>query len=180
MKFVEQEISGVWVIEPEKFGDSRGYFMESYKADLFENHVGKVNFIQDNESKSSYGVLRGLHFQHGEYAQAKLVRTIVGRVLDVIVDLRPDSATFGKHVAIELSEENARQMFVPRGFAHGFIVLSESAIFGYKVDNIYAPQAEGCLLATDPALNIDWRIPEEKCLMSQKDKEGELLSKLSL
>ncbi len=121
MKFTELEISGVWIIEPKKFGDSRGYFMESYKSDLFEKHVGEINFIQDNESKSSFGVLRGLHFQQGDFAQAKLVRTIVGSVLDVVVDLRPDSITFGKHIAVELSDENARQMFVPRGFAHGFI-----------------------------------------------------------
>ena len=175
MKFTELEIPGVWLIEARKFGDARGYFMESFKKEVFESHVGKVNFLQDNESKSSYGVLRGLHFQRGEMAQAKLVRAIVGSVLDVVVDIRKDSPTYGKHIAVELSEDNATQLFIPRGLAHGFVVLSDTAIFGYKVDNVYAPQSEACLLATDPALGIDWRVPSDKCLMSDKDMIGSLL-----
>lgn len=180
MQFTELAISGVWLIEPKKFGDSRGYFMESFKKEMFESHIGKVNFIQDNESKSSYGVLRGLHFQRGEMAQAKLVRAVVGSVLDVVVDIRKDSATFGQHLAVELNDENAQQLFIPRGMAHGFVVLSDTAIFGYKVDNVYSPQSEGCLLATDSTLGIDWRVPVEKCLMSDKDKNGTLFKDLEL
>ncbi|MFZ4456677.1 MAG: dTDP-4-dehydrorhamnose 3,5-epimerase [Bacteroidales bacterium] len=178
MKFTELNIKGVWLIEVPKYGDSRGYFMETFKKEQFETHIGCVSFIQNNESKSSYGVLRGLHFQKGEMAQAKLVRAVVGSVLDVVVDIRPESPTYGKHIAIELSEDNSLQLFVPRGMAHGFVVLSDTAIFGYQVDNTYAPQSEGCLLATDPALGIDWRVPIEKCLMSDKDKVGKLLSEL--
>ena len=139
MEFIEQSIPGVYVIEPKKFGDARGYFMETYRQDLFEQHVGKIDFVQDNESRSTYGVLRGLHFQKGEFSQAKLVRVIEGCVLDVAVDLRKSSPTFGKYVAVELSSENARQLFIPRGFAHGFLVLSPTATFVYKVDNVYAP-----------------------------------------
>ncbi len=178
MKFTELEIKGVWLIEAKKFGDARGYFMETFKKELFESHIGKVNFIQNNESKSSYGVLRGLHYQQGDMAQAKLVRAVVGSVLDVVVDIRPDSPTYGKHIAVELSEENACQLFVPRGMAHGFVVLSETALFSYKVDNIYAPQSEACILATDPALGIDWRVPADQCLMSEKDKIGKLFSEI--
>lgn len=178
MKFTELEIKGVWLIEAKKYGDARGYFTESFKKELFESHVGQVNFIQDNESKSSYGVLRGLHFQTGEFAQAKLVRAVVGSVLDVVVDVRRDSPTYGKHVAVELSAENSCQLFMPRGVAHGFVVLSDTAIFAYKVDNTYAPHSEGCLLATDPELGIDWRVPLEDCLMSDKDKIGTLLKDL--
>ncbi len=178
MNFTELEIPGLWLIQAKKFGDARGYFMESFKKEMFEKHIGQVNFIQDNESKSSYGVVRGLHFQKGEFAQAKLVRAVVGSVLDVVVDIRPDSPTYGKHVAIELTEENALQLFIPRGLAHGFAVLSPSAIFGYKVDNTYMPSSEGCLLATDPALGIDWQIPENEFLMSDKDKTGSLLKDL--
>ena len=142
MEYIKTEIEGVFVIEPKVFNDARGYFMEAWKQAEFNEHVGKVDFIQDNESKSSFGVLRGLHFQKGAAAQAKLVRVIKGKVLDVAVDIRKSSPTFGKHVMVELSEENKRQFFIPRGFAHGFLVLSEEAIFTYKVDNPYAPQSE--------------------------------------
>ncbi len=172
MKFIEQEIKGVWVIEPRRFGDLRGYFCETFKKEEFETHVGKVNFIQENESLSKRGVLRGLHFQKGEFSQAKLVRVSQGCVLDVIVDLRGDSPTFGKHVAVELSQENALQMFVPRGFAHGFVVLSDVAQFQYMVDNVYCPESECTLKFDDPVLGIDWRISEDEMLLSEKDKCG--------
>jgi len=177
MNFIEQKIKGVWVIEPRVFADDRGYFMESFKQAEFEKHVGKVDFIQDNESKSSYGVLRGLHFQTGEWAQSKLVRVIVGKVLDVAVDIRPDSPTFGQYVAVELSAENKRQLFIPRGFAHGFVVLSHEAIFSYKVDNVYAPQAEGSVNFADSTINIDWQIPLSDVLLSEKDKSAPFLDK---
>lgn len=143
MEYKETEIKGVWIIEPNVFDDSRGYFFEAWKAGEFEEHVGPIHFIQDNESKSSYGVLRGLHYQKGEFSQAKLVRVIKGRVLDVAVDIRKSSPTFRKHVMVELSEDNKRQLFIPRGFAHGFLVLSDEAIFTYKVDNVYAPSTRG-------------------------------------
>ena len=169
MKYTEQTIPGVWVIEPNVFNDSRGYFMEAFKKEEFGQHIGKVNFIQDNESKSSYGVLRGLHFQKGEFAQAKLVRVIKGEVLDVAVDIRKDSPTFGKYVSVLLSEENKKQFFIPRGFAHGFLVLSPEAIFTYKVDNIYAPQAEGGIIYNDPQIGIEWQIPAADILLSEKD-----------
>ena len=175
MNFIEQKIKGVWVIEPRVFADARGYFMESFKQAEFEKHIGKVDFIQDNESKSSYGVLRGLHFQKGEWAQAKLVRVIVGKVLDVAVDIRPDSSTFGQYVAVELSAENKRQFFIPRGFAHGFLVLSDEAVFTYKIDNIYAPQAEGAINFADPGIGIDWQIPHADILLSEKDKMAAFL-----
>ena len=170
MKFTEQSIKGVWVTEPKVFNDERGYFMESYKKNLFDEHIGKIDFIQDNESKSTRGVLRGLHFQKGEYAQAKLVRVVQGKVLDVAVDIRKDSPTFGQHVAVELSDENKRQFFVPRGFAHGFVVLSKEAIFQYKCDNFYAPEHEGGIAWNDPALGIDWKIEPNDALLSEKDK----------
>ena len=178
MEFIEQAITGVYVIEPKKFGDSRGYFMETYRQDLFEQHVGKVDFVQDNESRSTYGVLRGLHFQKGEFSQAKLVRVIEGRVLDVAVDLRKSSPTFGKYVAVELSDENARQLFIPRGFAHGFLVLSPTATFVYKVDNVYAPQSEASLIYNDPQVGIEWPIAEEEMLLSPKDRAGKPLSEV--
>ena len=171
MKYTEQEIPGVWVIEPVVFSDSRGYFFEAFKKEEFERHIGKVDFIQDNESKSSYGVLRGLHFQKGEFAQAKLVRVIKGEVLDVAVDIRKNSPTFGKYVAVVLSEENKKQFFIPRGFAHGFLVMSPEAIFTYKVDNIYAPQSEGGIIYNDPQIGIEWQIPEVDILLSEKDKK---------
>lgn len=172
MKFTEQSIKGVWVIEPVRHGDSRGYFMESFKLPEFEAHVGDVRFVQDNESMSGYGVLRGLHFQRGEFAQAKLVRVSRGRVLDVAVDLRRGSETYGRHVAVELSDENGRQLFIPRGFAHGFVVLSDVAQFQYKVDNVYAPQSEMTLLFNDRRLGIDWMVGEEDMLLSEKDMRG--------
>ncbi|MBQ0115181.1 MAG: dTDP-4-dehydrorhamnose 3,5-epimerase [Bacteroidales bacterium] len=175
MNFIEQEIKGVWVIEPIRHGDARGYFSEVFRLDLFREHIGDVNFIQDNESFSGYGVLRGLHFQKGEWSQAKLVRVSQGAVLDVAVDLRGDSPTFGKHVAVELSAENGRQLFIPRGFAHGFVVLSDHAQFQYKVDNVYAPHSEATLLSTDPALGIDWRLDHTKLQFSEKDTKGMML-----
>ncbi|MDR2955341.1 MAG: dTDP-4-dehydrorhamnose 3,5-epimerase [Prevotella sp.] len=180
MNFIKQELKDVWVIEPKVFPDERGYFMESYKKNAFEEHIGKVEFIQDNESKSSRGVLRGLHYQTGEYAQAKLVRALVGSVLDVIVDLRKSSPTFGKHLAVELSEENKRQLFVPRGFAHGFLVLSETAIFSYKVDNVYTPSHEASILWNDTTLSIDWGMSEKELILSPKDKSGKLFAEAIL
>ena len=169
MKIIKTDIEGVFILEPRVFGDSRGYFFESFSQKEFEEQVGKVVFVQDNESKSSYGVVRGLHYQLPPYTQAKLVRVVKGCVLDVVVDLRKGSPTFGKHVSSELSEENKRQLFVPRGFAHGFAVLSEEAVFQYKCDNYYAPDYEGGILFDDPALGIDWRIPREKMILSAKD-----------
>ena len=170
MTYIQTEIDGVWIIEPKVFNDARGYFMEAFKKEEFEANIGKVNFIQDNDSKSSYGVLRGLHYQKGEFCQAKLVRVIKGEVLDVAVDLRESSPTFGKYVSVLLNEENKRQFFIPRGFAHGFLVLSEEAIFTYKVDNAYAPQAEASVLYNDKDLSIDWPINENQIIMSDKDK----------
>lgn len=169
MDYIKTEIEGVYVIEPKVFKDERGYFMEAWKQSEFDANIGKIDFIQDNESKSSFGVLRGLHFQKGEFAQSKLVRVIKGRVLDVAVDIRRSSPTFGKHVMVELSEDNKRQFFIPRGFAHGFLVLSEEAIFTYKVDNPYAPQAEAGIRWNDPALSIKWPIDPAVVLTSDKD-----------
>lgn len=174
MDYIKTAIDGVYIIEPRVFKDERGYFFESWKQADFEEHIGKVNFIQDNESKSSYGVLRGLHYQKGEYSQAKLVRVIKGRVLDVAVDLRKSSPTFGQHVAVELSEDNKRQFFIPRGFAHGFLVLSQEAIFTYKVDNVYAPQHEASIRFNDPDLGIEWPIDANEVLTSEKDLKGNL------
>ena len=175
MEYKETEIKGVFVIEPKVFNDARGYFMEAWKREEFEAHVGKVDFVQDNESKSSYGVLRGLHFQKGACSQAKLVRVIKGRVLDVAVDLRKSSPTFGRHVMVELSDENKRQFFIPRGFAHGFLVLSEEAIFTDKVDNVYAPHADGGIRWNDPQLGIDWPIDPQEVQTSEKDLNLPLL-----
>lgn len=170
MNYIQTAIEGVWVIEPKVFNDQRGYFFEAWKQAEFDEHIGRhVSFIQDNESKSSYGVLRGLHYQKGEFSQAKLVRVIKGRVLDVAVDLRKHSATFGQYVAVELSEENKRQFFIPRGFAHGFLVLSDEAIFTYKVDNVYAPQAEASIRWNDETIGIDWPIDTKDVLTSEKD-----------
>ncbi len=167
---IETAIPGVVVIEPKVFGDARGYFLESWSQRDFDAQVRPVRFVQDNESKSSYGVLRGLHFQKGKDAQSKLVRVIKGRVLDVAVDIRRGSPTFGKHVMVELTGENHRQFFIPRGFAHGFVVLSEEALFQYKCDNLYAPQAEGAIAWDDPDLGIDWQLPADKVLLSAKDQ----------
>lgn len=172
MNFTQLSIPGVWLVEPVRFGDARGYFMESFKLDEFRAHIGDIHFVQDNESMSTRGVLRGLHFQKGEFSQAKLVRVSHGTVLDVAVDLRGGSPTFGRHVAVELSQDNARQLFIPRGFAHGFVVLSDTAQFQYKVDNVYAPQSEATLRFDDPALGIDWRLPHEQLLLSPKDLKG--------
>lgn len=170
MNIIKTEIDGVVIIEPRLFKDDRGYFFESYSEKDFNAQVREIKFVQDNESKSSYGVLRGLHFQKPPYAQSKLVRVIKGAVLDVAVDIRKGSPTFGKHVAVELTEDNHRQFFIPRGFAHGFSVLTPEVIFQYKCDNFYAPQSEGALAWDDPDLGIDWRIPSDKIILSEKDK----------
>jgi dTDP-4-dehydrorhamnose 3,5-epimerase len=175
MDFKETAIKGVYIIEPRVFNDARGYFFEAWKQAEFEEHIGKVNFVQDNESKSSRGVLRGLHYQKGDYSQAKLVRVIKGCVLDVAVDIRKSSPTFGKHVMVELSGENKRQFFIPRGFAHGFLVLSDEAIFTYKVDNVYAPQADAGIRWNDPVLGIEWPIDPKEVLTSEKDLKQPLL-----
>ena len=175
MEYKETEIKGVYVIEPRVFNDARGYFMEAWKQEEFNEHVGRVEFIQDNESKSSYGVLRGLHYQKGEASQAKLVRVIKGRVVDVAVDIRRGSPTFGKHVMVELSEDNKRQFFIPRGFAHGFLVLSDEAIFTYKVDNPYAPQQDAGIRWNDPDLGIEWPIDPKEVITSEKDLKQPLL-----
>lgn len=177
MKYIETEIPGVYILEPTIFADDRGYFTETYRKADFDKNIGyDVDFIQDNQSKSSYGVLRGLHFQKGADAQAKLVRVIKGKVVDVAVDLRKASPTFGKYVMVELSEENMRQLFVPRGFAHGFRVLSPEAIFTYKVDNKYAPQSECTLAYNDPTVNIQWPISNpEELILSDKDINHALL-----
>ena len=172
MEYTETDIKGVWVITPKVFNDARGYFFEAWKKSEFEQHVGKVEFIQDNESKSSYGVLRGLHYQKGDYSQAKLVRVIKGCVVDVAVDLRQSSPTFGKHVMVELSEDNKRQLFIPRGFAHGSLVLSQEAVFTYKVDNVYAPEHEASIMWNDPDINISWPIEAKDILTSAKDLKG--------
>jgi dTDP-4-dehydrorhamnose 3,5-epimerase len=169
MKFIKTEISDVYIIEPSVFGDNRGYFLESYNQKRFEEVVGKASFVQDNESKSSKGVLRGLHFQKPPYAQAKLVRCIEGKVLDVVVDIRRGSPTYGKHVAVKLTGENKKQLYVPRGFAHGFLVLSESAIFAYKVNNNYAPAYDEGIRWDDSTLNIKWGVNESEVLVSEKD-----------
>lgn len=175
MKVIKTAIEDVVIIEPDVFGDARGYFFESYSQKKFNEQVREVKFVQDNESKSKYGVLRGLHFQKGKDAQSKLVRVVKGRVLDVAVDIRNGSPTFGKYVAVELTEDNHRQLFVPRGFAHGFSVLSEEAIFQYKCDNLYAPQAEGAIAWNDPEIGIDWGLPAEDVLLSAKDAAHPLL-----
>lgn len=175
MNYRETEIKGVYVIEPRVFTDARGYFMEAFKQAEFDEHIGHVGFIQDNESMSSRNVLRGLHYQKGEYSQAKLVRVIKGSVLDVAVDIRKSSPTFGRHVAVELSETNKKQFFIPRGFAHGFLVLSDEAIFTYKVDNVYAPQAEAGIRWDDPQLDIEWPVSASDVLTSEKDLKAPFL-----
>ena len=178
MRVIETGIEGVLILEPRVFEDQRGYFFESFNLREFEEKVGHMDFVQDNESKSSYGVVRGLHFQKGEHCQAKLVRVVKGRVLDVAVDIRPGSPTFGKHVAVELTEENHLQFLIPRGMAHGFSVLSEEAIFQYKCDNFYCPASEGAIAWDDPDLGIDWKIPADKVILSQKDSHHPRLSEL--
>lgn len=180
MEYKETDIKGVWVIEPKVFNDARGYFFEAWKKEEFENHIGSVNFVQDNESKSSRGVLRGLHYQKGEFSQAKLVRVISGTVIDVAVDIRRSSPTFGRYVAVELSAENKRQLFIPRGMAHGFLVLSDEAVFTYKVDNVYAPQAEASIRFDDPTIGIEWPIDPAEMLLSPKDQNGKSLQDAEL
>lgn len=176
MGVIRTEIPEVMIIEPRVFGDERGYFFESYNKERFARETGlEVDFVQDNESMSCYGVLRGLHFQKGEHAQSKLVRVVRGRVLDVAVDIRRGSPTFGRHVAVELTGENHRQLFIPRGFAHGFVVLSQEAVFQYKCDNLYAPQAEGAIAWNDPQIGIEWGIPEQDVILSEKDRHHPLL-----
>lgn len=169
MEIIKTAIDGVVIIEPKVFKDQRGYFFESFSQREFEAKVRKINFVQDNESMSSYGVMRGLHFQRPPYTQSKLVRCVKGKVLDVAVDIRKGSPTYGQHVAVELSEDNHRQFFVPRGFAHGFAVLSDTAVFQYKCDNFYAPQADGGISIKDDSLGIDWKIPTDMVILSEKD-----------
>ena len=180
MKITTTAIEGVVILEPEVFGDERGYFFESFSQREFEEKVCKTTSVQDNESSSRYGVLRGLHFQKPPHAQAKLVRVVKGKVLDIAVDIRKGSPTFGHHVSIELSGENKRQLFIPRGFAHGFAVLSDEVVFQYKCDNYYVPHSEGGILWNDPALGIDWKLPEEDVILSEKDKKNVLLNELKL
>lgn len=175
MEVIKTDIEGVVIIEPRIFKDARGYFFESFSAKEFQEKVCQTTFVQDNESFSSYGVVRGLHFQKPPYTQSKLVRVIKGAVLDIAVDLRKGSPTYGKHVAVELTGENHRQLFIPKGFAHGFSVLSDEVLFQYKCDNFYAPQSEGGIAWNDPALQIDWRIPADKILLSEKDTKHPLL-----
>ena len=176
MKVIQTHIDGVVILEPTVFGDSRGYFYESYNKQRFEEATGlDIDFVQDNQSKSCYGVLRGLHFQKLPYAQCKLVRCVRGRVLDVAVDIRKSSPTFGKYVAVELTEDNHRQLFIPHGFAHGFVVLSDEAIFQYKCDNFYHKESEGAIAWNDPEINIDWSIPFDDVILSDKDKVNPLL-----
>ena len=170
MKVTKTDIEGVVILTPRIFIDERGYFFESWSRHEFEEKIGKIDFCQDNESMSTYGVIRGLHFQNPPYAQSKLVRCIKGRVLDVAVDIRKGSPTYGKHVAVELTEDNHRQMFIPKGFAHGFSVLSETALFQYKCDNFYHPEADGGISLEDETLGIDWKIPDELKILSEKDK----------
>lgn len=176
MEATKTNIDGVFIIEPRVFKDARGYFFESYSERDFNAQVREIHFVQDNESKSSYGVMRGLHFQRPPFTQSKLVRCVKGAVLDVAVDIRKGSPTYGQHVAVELTEDNHRQFFVPRGFAHGFAVLSEEAVFQYKCDNFYHPEADGGISILDTSLGIDWRIPTNKAILSEKDTKHPLLA----
>lgn len=173
MKFIETSINGVFIIEPTIFNDDRGYFYESFREDKFIEKIGDIRFIQDNEAKSNYGVLRGLHYQKDKYAQSKLVRVVSGSVLDVAVDIRKNSPTYGKYVSVKLSGENKKQFFIPRGFAHGYVVLENNTIFCYKCDNYYAPEHEGSIIYNDPTININWIIPDEHLIISNKDKNNE-------
>lgn len=175
MEIIKTAIEGVVIIEPRLFKDERGYFFESFSQREFDEKVRPVRFVQDNESMSSYGVMRGLHFQRPPFTQSKLVRVVRGAVLDVAVDIRKESPTYGQHVAVELTEDNHRQFFIPQGFAHGFAVLSATAIFQYKCDNFYAPQADGGISILDTSLGIDWRIPTDKAVLSEKDTRHPLL-----
>jgi dTDP-4-dehydrorhamnose 3,5-epimerase len=180
MNFIKTEIPGLVIIEPKVFQDGRGYFYESFNQKEFEQNIGQIEFVQDNESKSVFGVLRGLHFQKPPFTQAKLVRCILGKILDVVVDLRSDSPTFGKHVAIELSSDDKKQLFIPKGFAHGFVVLSAEAIFSYKVDNFYSPQHDSGIYWNDQQLDINWKLPVEEIVLSEKDKKLKLLSETNV
>ena len=180
MEYKSTNIKGVYIIEPRVFNDARGYFFEAFKQSDFDKNIGHINFIQDNESKSSYGVLRGLHYQKGGFSQAKLVRVISGKVLDVAVDLRKSSETFGKYIMVELSGENHRQFFVPRGFAHGFLVLSDEAVFSYKVDNDYAPNEEASIRFDDPQLGIEWPVKGVDVVTSDKDLNGKSFKEANL
>ena len=175
MTIIQTGIEGLIVIEPKVFGDARGYFFEVFNEREFHELVGPVRFVQDNESKSSYGVMRGLHFQRPPFTQSKLVRCVKGAVLDVVVDIRKSSPTYGQHVAVELTEDNHRQFFIPKGFAHGFAVLSEIAVFQYKCDEFYHPESEGGISILDKTLNIDWRIPTDQAILSEKDIKHSLL-----
>lgn len=179
MAVIKTAIEGVVIIEPKLFGDERGYFFESYNEERFRAETGiETRFVQDNESRSKYGVLRGLHFQQPPYAQAKLVRVVKGRVLDVAVDIRTGSPTYGKYVAVELSEDNHRQLFIPKGFAHGYAVLSDEAIFQYKCDNLYHPECEGAIVWNDPSIAIDWGVAEGDIILSEKDKRNPTLAEI--
>ena len=175
MNVIQTKIEGLLIIEPKVFQDARGYFFESFSQRDFDAQVGKVVFVQDNESMSSYGVMRGLHFQRPPYTQSKLVRCVKGAVLDVAVDIRKGSPTYGQHVAVELTEDNHRQLFISKGFAHGFAVLSETAIFQYKCDEFYHPEADGGISILDTSLGIDWQIPTDKAILSEKDTKHPLL-----
>ena len=175
MNIIKTSIEGLLILEPRIFIDSRGYFFESFSQRKFDEKVGKITFVQDNESKSTYGVMRGLHFQCPPFSQTKLVRCVKGSVLDIAVDIRKGSPTYGQHVAVELTEENHRQIFIPKGFAHGFAVLSETAVFQYKCDEFYHPESEGGISILDETLNIDWRIPTDKAILSDKDTKHPLL-----
>jgi dTDP-4-dehydrorhamnose 3,5-epimerase len=178
MNVINTDIEEVVIIEPKVFGDHRGYFFESFSERDFNSQVREVKFVQDNESKSCYGVLRGLHFQKPPHSQSKLVRVVKGAVLDVAVDIRKGSPTFGRHVAVELTEDNHRQLFIPRGFAHGFVVLSDEVVFQYKCDNFYSPESEGAIAWDDPDLGIDWKVPADKIILSAKDKVHPCLKNL--
>lgn len=180
MNIIRTDIDGPVIIEPRLFTDGRGYFFESFSLRDFKDAVADVDFVQDNESRSVYGVVRGLHFQKAPYSQAKLVRVVKGAVLDVAVDIRPDSPSFGKHIAVELTEENHRQLFIPGGFAHGFSVLSDEVVFQYKCDNYYEPASEGGISFDDPELGIDWRIPSDRMILSEKDRHHPRLKEIHL
>ena len=176
MEIIKTGIEGLLILEPRIFQDARGYFFESFSQREFEERVGHVHFVQDNESMSTYGVMRGLHFQRPPYTQTKLVRCVSGRVLDVAVDIRQGSPTYGQHVAVELTDENHRQFFIPKGFAHGFAVLSETAVFQYKCDEFYHPEADAGISILDESLGIDWRIPMDKAILSDKDTRHGMLA----
>ena len=179
MKVISTDIPEVLIFEPDVFGDHRGYFFESFRQDIFDKSVGNIPFVQDNQSKSGFGVLRGLHFQRPPFTQAKLVQCLQGEVLDIAVDIRIGSPTYGKHVPVHLSESNHRQLYIPRGFAHGFVVLSETAVFSYKCDNYYNPGADGGLSWNDPDINIDWILTSDEIKLSEKDQKQPSLAQIT-